>query len=169
VAELSVRIGQSLDLPAAELEVLRRAALLHEIGHLAIPESALDGADDSVTIRRYPQIGHDIVGRVPALADCARGILAHREHMDGSGYPLGLQGAAIPLIGRIIAVADAHDTMTRPASGEPPVPSADAISHIEQNVNTKFDPTVVTALLLAMGDPREASYRAAAAPSGKGA
>ena len=165
VAELSVRIGQSLELPAAELEVLRRAALLHEIGHLAIPASGLDGSeDDTVTLRRYPQIGHDIVSRVPALADCARGILAHREHVDGSGYPLGLQGAAIPLIGRIIAVADAHDTMTKPSSGEQAIPSADAIAHIEQNVNAKFDPTVVTVLLLAMGDPREASYRAAAAP-----
>jgi response regulator RpfG family c-di-GMP phosphodiesterase len=166
VAEVSVRIGQSLDLPAAELEVLRRAALLHEIGHLAIPGSGLGASDDSsVTIRRYPQIGHDIVSRVPALADCARGILSHREHVDGSGYPLGLQGAAIPLVGRIIAVADAHDTATRPTSGETPLSSADAISHIEQNVNAKFDPTVVTALLLAMGDPREASYRASAPPA----
>jgi putative two-component system response regulator len=170
VAELSIRIGQSLDLPAAELEVLRRAALLHEIGHLAIPQSELVDSDEhSATLRRYPQIGHDIVSRVPALADCARGILAHREHVDGSGYPLGLQGAAIPLIGRIIAVADAYDTLTRPISVEQPVSvsSADAIAHIEQNVNAKFDPTVVTALLLAMGDPREASYRAAAAPPGQ--
>jgi response regulator RpfG family c-di-GMP phosphodiesterase len=169
VAELSVRIGQSLELPPPELEVLRRAALLHEIGYLAIPESSLDGsADDAATLRRYPQIGHDIVSRVPALADCARGILAHREHLDGSGYTLGLQAAAIPLIGRILAVADAHDTMTRPTSGEQPVSSADAIALIEQNVNLRFDPTVVTALLLAMGDPREATYRAAAARPGAG-
>jgi len=164
VAELSVRIGQSLDLPVAELEVLRRAALLHEIGQLAIPDSALDAGAaeaDLAILRRYPQIGHDIVSRVPALADCARGILSHREHLDGSGYPLGLQAAAIPLIGRIIAVADAHDTLTHPIPPASPLPSAAAIANIEQNVNVRFDPTVVTALLLAMGDPREDSFRAA--------
>ena len=172
VAELSVRIGQSLDLPPPELEVLRRAALLHEIGQLAIPDAALaSGApepDAAAVIRRYPQIGHDIVSRVPALADCARGILSHREHVDGSGFPLGLQAAAIPLIGRIIAVADAHDTLTRPSPAEVPRSSADAIAHIEQSVNVRFDPTVVTALLLAMGDPSEVSFRAGAPPAGQG-
>ena len=168
VAELSVRIGQSLELPPAELEVLRRAALLHEIGQLAIPDAALTGGaadgDAAAVMRRYPQIGHDIVSRVPALADCARGILAHREHMDGSGFPLGLQGAAIPFAGRIIGVADTHDALTHPAPPGRPLPSADAIAAIEQNVNRTFDPTVVTALLLAMGDPSEASFRAGAAP-----
>lgn len=167
VAELSVQIGQSLDLARAELEVLRRAALLHEIGQLAIPPAAPDGgAPDAEVLRRYPQIGHDIVSRLPALADCARGILAHREHVDGSGFPLGLQGAAIPLVSRIIAVADAHDTLTHPTAGEAPVSSARAIARIEQHVNVRYDPTVVTALLLAMGDPREDSFRAAARSGG---
>jgi response regulator RpfG family c-di-GMP phosphodiesterase len=172
VAELGVRIGQSLELPAPELEVLRRAALLHEIGQLAIPDAALGGAagdgDGTAVIRRYPQIGHDIVSRVPALADCARGILAHREHMDGSGFPLGLQGTAIPLAARIIAVADAHDTLTHPVPPEKPLPSAAAIAQIEQGVNVRFDPTVVTALLLAMGDPSEASFRAGVSPAEQG-
>jgi putative two-component system response regulator len=165
VAELSVRIGQSLELPPAELEVLRRAALLHEVGQLAIPDVALGGSpegDVPAVMRRYPQIGHDIVSRVPALADCARGILAHREHVDGSGFPLGLQAAAIPFAGRIIAVADTHDALTHPSPPEKPLSSGEAIATIEQNVNVKFDPTVVTALLLAMGDPREASFRASA-------
>ena len=166
VAELSVQIGQALELEASELQVLRRAALLHEIGQLAIPHAALEGTGDADVLRRYPQIGHDIVSRVPALADCARGILGHREHVDGSGFPLGLQGAAIPLISRIIAVADAHDTLMHPTAAEPALSSGSAIARIEQNVNVRYDPTVVTALLLAMGDPREDSFRASARLAG---
>jgi putative two-component system response regulator len=158
VAELSARIGQSLDLPPAEIEALRRAALLHEIGRLAIPDGAGTAADEasgeSVLARRVPQIGHDIVSRVPALAECARGILSHCEHVDGTGFPLGLEGTAIPLGGRIIAVADAYDTLTRSAS--PARSSAEAIGEIEAGVQTRYDPTVVTGLLLAVGDPREA-------------
>lgn len=164
VAELSVRIGQSLDLPPRELEVLRRAALLHEVGQLAVPDEALaepgeDDAGRARLLRRTPQIGHDIVSRVPALADCARGILSHREQFDGSGFPLGLEGAAIPLSGRIIAVADAYDALTRASDGRSRS-SAEAVAEIERGVNARFDPTVVTGLLMAMGDPREASYLA---------
>ena len=165
VAELSVRIGQSLDLPPKELEMLRRSALLHEIGQLAFSDAALaaageDDAERSRLLKRIPQIGHDIVSRVAALADCARGILSHREHFDGSGLPLGLQGVAIPLSGRIIAVADAFDELTRGTADGRPRPSAEAIAGIEAGVNARFDPTVVTGLLMVMGDPSEASYLA---------
>ena len=171
VAELSVRIGQALDLPPRDLEVLRRAALLHEVGHLAIPDAALaaagdDDAERGRILRRTPQIGHDIVSRVPSLADCARGILSHCEHFDGTGFPLGLEGAAIPLNGRIIAVADAYDTLTRGAAASRSRASGDVIGEIEAGVNAAFDPTVVTGLLMVMGDPREATFLAES--SGRG-
>lgn len=158
VAELSVRIGQSLELSAAELDVLRNAALLHEIGQLAMPDSALVNGEAMSSavhpaLRRCPQLGHDIISRIPGLAECARGILAHREHFDGSGFPLGLVGTAIPLAGRVIAVADAHDDLTHAGPQRPAHSTHEAIALIERDASVRFDPTVVTGLLMVAGEP----------------
>ena len=121
VAQLSLAIGREMGLAAADLRVLARAALLHDVGKLGIADSillkpgALTSAEWEV-MKRHPLIGLDVLARAGSLKREAQIIAAHHERVDGSGYPRGLVGDEIPLEARIIAVADSYDVIT---SGRP--------------------------------------------------
>ena len=117
VADLAGRLGEQLGLGPRECELLRTAGLLHDLGKIGIRDDILFKpgplTDDEWTIfRRHAHIGADLLSQHAALAEVAPFVRHHHERMDGTGYPAGLKGAAIPFGARIVAVADAFDTLT---------------------------------------------------------
>ena len=152
VARLTLALADTLAFTGDGAMVdLEHGALLHDIGKLDVPlailtkSAPLDDREWDV-MRTHPQLGYDLVQKVPRLAGSADLVLAHHEAFDGSGYPRGLKGAEIPLGARILAVADAYDSMTHPHTQRPPLPPALAISEIERCSGTQFDPEVSEAL-----------------------
>ncbi|MDP2934860.1 MAG: diguanylate cyclase, partial [Dehalococcoidia bacterium] len=116
VARYAVAIGTNMGLTDTEITNLRDAALLHDIGNIAIPEATLQQPSPApeleALIRRHPAVGARIVARLPGLQHLATGVLYHHERLDGSGYPERLTRDSIPLQARIVAVADVYETMT---------------------------------------------------------
>ena len=97
-------------------------------------------------MRRHPQVGYDLLKKLPRFAGAANLVLAHHEAFDGSGYPHGLKGDQIPIGARILAIADSYDSMTHPHTQRPPMPPPLALSEIERCSGTQFDPIVAEAL-----------------------
>jgi two-component system cell cycle response regulator len=150
VCELACEVAEELDLAGGELEALRHAAALHDIGKMAIPESILEkvGAlSDSewALIRRHTIIGERILAAAPALENSSRLVRSSHERMDGTGYPDGLAAADIPLGSRIILVADAFDAMLSERSYGTTLSEADALAELRRCAGTQFDPAVVAA------------------------
>jgi len=115
---LALELGRAVALSSAELDTLGLAAHLHDVGKIGIPDSVLlkPGRlepDELQVMRTHAQRGHDILVAVPddAIVGIARIVRHHHEAFDGSGYPLGLKGEAIPALSRIIAIADSYDAM----------------------------------------------------------
>jgi putative two-component system response regulator len=154
VGRIAGRIAQVLGLASDAQELIARAAPLHDIGKIGIPDSVLLKQDrlapaERAVIQSHTIIGADILsGSRFALLQLAEEIaLSHHERWDGLGYPHGLAREKIPLAGRIVAVADVFDALThdRPYKGAWTV--RDALAEIEANAGTQFDPAVVEALL----------------------
>jgi HD-GYP domain-containing protein (c-di-GMP phosphodiesterase class II) len=97
-------------------------------------------------MRTHPQVGYELVRNQTRFADAAEIVLSHHESYDGSGYPRGLRGDDIPLGARILAVADAYDSMTQPHIQRPPMPPAMAVEEIERCSGRQFDPICAQAL-----------------------
>jgi HD-GYP domain-containing protein (c-di-GMP phosphodiesterase class II) len=130
---------------------LEHGALLHDIGKLEMPLSILSKAAplsdaEWSVMRTHPQIGHDLLKKLPALAGAAGVVLCHHEAFDGSGYPRGLKGDEIPFGVRLLTVADSYDSMTHPHTQRPAMPPALAVNEIERCSGTQFDPEVAAAL-----------------------
>lgn len=162
VGELSARIAQELGRPPEEVAILRQAAPLHDIGKIGIPDAILlkpdTLTDDEVAVMRtHVEIGARILsgGRFPVLIVAEEIALTHHERWDGMGYR-GLTGDAIPLSGRIVAVADAYDALTHHRPYKPALPQGEALRRIGQDRGTHFDPAVVDALMAVVG-PRAPS------------
>jgi putative nucleotidyltransferase with HDIG domain len=153
VAELAVRVGREMGLDNRSLRVLARAGLLHDIGKLGIPDKILVKPgplddDEWRVMRTHPELGLDILARCGILPREAEIIMAHHERMDGSGYPRGLEGPAIPIEARIIAVADTYDVLLsdRPYRRALPHDAAVQVLRKESGAN-KLYPAAVEALL----------------------
>jgi len=97
-------------------------------------------------MRTHPQVGYELLTRVPALQSSAEIVLSSHEAFNGTGYPRGLEGDAIPLGARIVAIADSYDSMTRPHTQRPAMMPAHAVAEIERCRGSQFDPQVVDAL-----------------------
>ncbi len=97
-------------------------------------------------MRTHPQVGYDLVRKLPHLAGAAEIVLAHHEAFDGSGYPNGLKGKDIPLCARILTIADSYDSMTHPHTQRPAMPAAMAVREVERCSGSQFDPDAVAAL-----------------------
>ena len=145
-------LAAELGLPAADAELLRRAAPLHDVGKIGIPDAILlkpgrlDPAEAAV-MRTHTTIGGDILGRgrTPLIRAAEAVARTHHENWDGSGYPAGLAGDAIPVAGRIVAVADVFNALTHTRPYKPAWPAADAVAEIARLAGTKFDPRVAAA------------------------
>ena len=131
-------------------EDLLNAAAMHDVGKIGIPDAVLrkPGPQDAAewdTMRRHPEIGAEIMGEHPSgVLQLAREIaLAHHEKWDGSGYPRGLAGEAIPLSARIVAIADVFDALTTRRPYKEPWPVQEAMNHIAAQAGKHFDPALV--------------------------
>lgn len=151
VSKVAVEVGRRLGFKGQELEHIRYAALLHDVGKIGIPDGILlkPGKllpEEFTMIQRHATIGRDLVARVPSLASIAPIILHHHERIDGSGYPAGLGGEAINLSSRIIGVVDAFDAMTTPRPYREPVSFEEALVELDRCAGTQFDQQVVSIL-----------------------
>ncbi len=150
VARLAEMIALALDLSEAQVAQVRLAALLHDLGKIAVPDQILKKpgrltADERTCLRRHPQTGFDLLEGVD-VHPVDLWILHHHEHWDGSGYPHGLAGEEIPIGSRIILVADAFDAMTSERIYSRAIPDEAAIAELHRCSGTQFDPLVVAAL-----------------------
>lgn len=151
VSRFSMAIGQRLGLPDDELEKIRISALLHDVGKIAIDDKILKKpaalTDEEYEIMKgHPQKGYKIMSQIPAMKEFLPGMYMHHEMVNGMGYPQGLKGDEIPLMGKIVAVADTFDAMTTDRPYQKAMKFEDALSRIESLVGTRYDPAVVAAL-----------------------
>ena len=151
VANLAMGVGTRLSLIAEELDEVVRAAELHAVGKIAIPEEILQKPgpltqEEWALVRRHPLVGERILSVVPALLPVARIVRASHERWDGSGYPDGIAGEEIPFGARIVAVCDAFDAIisSRPYSAARSV--EEALQELRACAGTQFDPAAVEAL-----------------------
>jgi diguanylate cyclase (GGDEF)-like protein len=168
VAQMAVAIGRKMFLLPEELDEMARAAELHDVGKMAVPDEILNkpGPLDAVErdfIHQHTLVGERILGAAPALAPVARLVRASHEKWDGSGYPDRLAGERIPLASRIIAVCDAYSAMTAERPFRAAVSTREALAELRRCAGTHFDPAVVEVLCAEVG------ARAAAAGAGAGA
>lgn len=144
------RVASSLAVAAADVDDIARAGLLHEVGKLALPEritaKATPLTDHEMTLfRSHPELGAELIRRVPILRGAAAIVAATRERYDGSGYPGGLRHDAIPLGSSIVAVADLFDSLTGNSAWGDPLPVAAANAQLVKGAGAQFDPIVVAA------------------------
>jgi diguanylate cyclase (GGDEF)-like protein/putative nucleotidyltransferase with HDIG domain len=147
VAELAARVADLLGLDAEEVELVRLAGSLHDLGKLAIPEEILRkpgplSESERLVLRRHPQIGYRML-RSLGVEPVSTWVLHHHERWDGRGYPHGLGGEDIPLGSRILFVADAYDAMTSDRVYQTHLAHEDAVAELERCAGTQFDPQVV--------------------------
>lgn len=148
VAEYAERIGKLANLPEREIQDLRKSALLHDIGKIGIKDAVLlkEGRlteEEWEQVKQHPVMGEAILKQIEpadAMASFLPGVRSHHERYDGTGYPDGLAGEAIPLFGRIIAVADAFDAMTSDRPYRKGMGEERAIAILEQGGGTQWDP-----------------------------
>ena len=150
VAELAVAVARRLGLSRAEVEQVRHAADLHDVGKVAIPDAILDkpgplDADEWAFMCRHTIIGERIVAAAPALREVATLVRASHERHDGQGYPDGLAGEDVPLGARIVAVCDSFDAMVADRPYRAALPHDVALHELERCAGTQFDPAVVAA------------------------
>jgi len=146
-AAAALAIAEGLDLSAAQREALELGALLHDIGETGIPDAVLDkpgplDPDERRVVEQHPAAGVELVEAVPLLTPAIDVVGAHHERWDGSGYPRGLRGEAIPLVARIFGVADALDAMTRERSYGKVRSIEEALAVVRAEAGRQFDPRI---------------------------
>jgi HD-GYP domain-containing protein (c-di-GMP phosphodiesterase class II)/ligand-binding sensor protein len=155
VAEYAVKAASEMNLGSKFITMLKIAGQLHDFGKIGIREHILSkegrlNESERDAIREHPVIGSQILGKFKSFADIVPGIRHHHEHFDGTGYPAGLEGEDIPLVGRIISVADAYDAMTTDRPYRVKLEHQEALTELRNNTGSQFDPEVVEAFLSAV-------------------
>ena len=152
VAEFSVAIARKLGLTEAEVEIVQRAATLHDVGKIGVSDAILNkpgrlSDEEFAMIRAHAVNGYEILKAAPSFEALLPGIRSHHERYDGGGYPDGLAGREIPLIARIIAAADAYDAMTSERIYRTALPEETARQELIKGTGGQFDPLAVEAFL----------------------
>jgi putative nucleotidyltransferase with HDIG domain len=148
VGAMSRRLALALGLSPSEAEIVARAGLLHDIGKIGIPEAVLRktgalNSDEWILMRRHPVIGAQIVAPFEFFTAGAVMIRHHHERVDGSGYPDGLAGGAIPVGARIVAVADVYDALTSDRPYRPAMSVDEALAHLMAQAGRDLDEEIV--------------------------
>ncbi len=148
IAEASVALARAIDLPAGELDRIRTASLLHDLGKLAIPEEILAkpgdlGAAEWRVVTEHPKIGQVVLEQAGALRDAATIVLYHHEWYDGRGYPHGLAGEDIPIGARIVSIVDAYEAMIGGRPYRAAITHAEALVELRRQAGVQFDPELV--------------------------
>jgi diguanylate cyclase (GGDEF)-like protein/PAS domain S-box-containing protein/putative nucleotidyltransferase with HDIG domain len=147
VSEICQNIGNAIGFSEIKISKLKVVGLLHDIGKIAIEEGILNKPgklteQERDEIKRHPDIGYRILSSSYEMLELADCILAHHERWDGTGYPKGLKGEAIPMVARIIALADSYDAMTSERSYRNALSEEEALEEIRNNAGTQFDPEI---------------------------
>ena len=164
VAELARSLGTHMGLRPAELDEVVRAAQLHDIGKVAVPDEILDKdgpLDDSEWdfVRQHTVVGDRILSAAPDLSTVAELVRASHEHFDGSGYPDGLAGDEIPLGARVVTICDAYHAMTSSRPYRHRLSRADALEELRRCAGAQFDPEIVEAFRALLAPAKRAHAR----------
>jgi response regulator RpfG family c-di-GMP phosphodiesterase len=150
VAALAVSVARTLGLPEEAFATIEHGALLHDVGKLAVPEAILRKpapltVEELLLVRCHPAIGSELIAQVPYLESAVPIVRDAHERMDGLGYPRGVRASDVSIGARIVCVADAYDTMTRPRVFRDALSPAEALLELQRCSGTQFDPLVVDA------------------------
>ncbi|HXW87069.1 MAG TPA: HD-GYP domain-containing protein [Streptosporangiaceae bacterium] len=156
VSRGAVMIARKIGMSSARTEAIKFAGMLHDVGKLGVPTQVLQKTgplteDEFAAIQLHPMRGLEIVREIGFLFEALNGIMHHHERIDGRGYPMGLAGHEIPEFARVIAVADAFDSMTTTRSYREAKSIDLAIAELRQGAGSQFDPVVVEAFIAAIG------------------
>ena len=170
VANYAAMLAQAAGKDVEECREVYYAAMLHEVGKIGISDSIITkdhslSDEEYAELKKYPEIGRDILANITEFPYLKDGALYHHERYDGTGYPEGLAGEDIPEMARIIAVADAYDTMTSSRSYRDPLPQQKVREELVKGMDTQFDPKYAK-LMLQMID-NDSDYRMQEARSHK--
>jgi putative nucleotidyltransferase with HDIG domain len=154
VAALTAQLARELGLSDRDRQTAELSALLHDVGKIAVPDSILNKpgkltAEEFAEMQKHPLHGARILGNIqsPTVKAVLPGVQYHHEKWDGSGYPEGLKGDAIPFLGRLLGVADFYDALTSARAYRGAMTADDAIALVSKGAGTHFDPAVAAALL----------------------
>jgi putative nucleotidyltransferase with HDIG domain len=151
VARYARALARELGCDESDQDLVHTAGLLHDIGKFALPDRILHAEilsdEDWAVVRRHPQEGATLVGRLDGYGPVADAILYHHEHIDGSGYPAGLIGSEIPLASRILSVCNVYDTLTARDSYRSPMTPQDAIAELRRVGGRQLDSEIVDAFV----------------------
>lgn len=152
VSELCEFIAEKLNMSSKEINRMRIAGLMHDIGKIGIPENILNNpgkltAKEWEEMKRHPETGYRILSASKDFSDISTAILEHHERWDGKGYPRGLSGESISIQARVITIADAYDAMTSERAYKKAMDMQDAISEIRRCAGSQFDPMVAAVFL----------------------
>ncbi|WP_324822912.1 HD domain-containing phosphohydrolase [Sinanaerobacter sp. ZZT-01] len=148
VCEVSRKLGMQMGLSASELNELQIAAYLHDIGKIAIQDNLINkksklSLQEEMEIKRHSDIGYRILSSSYNMLELADYIYTHHERWDGKGYPNGLEGKNIPIISRIIAIAEAYDTLVSEQPYRTACSKEEALLELKKNAGTQFDPDMI--------------------------
>lgn len=152
VAQLSMELARKLNMTPKQVENIRIASILKDIGNLSVDSNIFDkkealSPDEIIKIQKHPEISAKILKNIQQLKDIIPIILQHHERFDGLGYPSGLKGSAILVEAKILAIADAYDAMVTPREHRPAVPVEEAVYELRSNKGKQFDPDITEAFV----------------------